>query len=116
MSTEVANQDQPQEQAQKEPVEAPAENGDSNSKVQEGSEEVKSKLAEKEDQTASEPSTEPQSAAEETTCSPLEEKIIRQVEVRLPIETLFRNLILPHFYYNYKNFFTLVLFWRQEFA
>ena len=83
MSTEVAEQVQPEEQAPKQPEEATAENGDSSSKVEEVNEEVKSKLSEKEEQSAPPSSTD--AAADSTTCSPLEEKIIRQIEVRMHV-------------------------------
>ena len=81
MSTEVAEQAQPDEQAPKQSEEATAENGDSSSKAPDVSEEVKSKEGATEEQSEPPPSTE--SAADSTTCSPLEEKIIRQIEVRV---------------------------------
>ena len=85
MSAEVAEQakdQQPEEQPQQKPSEAATENGDSSSKPQDGGEEGKPKPSEKEEQSVSEVG-EP-GGTEPTTCSPLEEKIIRQVEVSTP--------------------------------
>lgn len=86
MSTEVAEQakdQQPEEQPQQKPSETAKENGDSSSKPQDDGDEVKSKSGEKEAQSASDVG-EP-GGTEPTTCSPLEEKIIRQVEVGNPL-------------------------------
>ena len=99
MSAEVSAQEQPVEQAQKAPAETAAENGDPSPKVPENGEEVKSKKTEKEEQGASSSSAGEQEVSDASTCSPLEEKIIRQIEVRLPSETRFQNMILPVFYY-----------------
>lgn len=85
MSAEVAEQEQqPQEQPEEKPSEAATENGDSSSKPQEDGEEVKSKPCEKEEQAVETSGAGEQGGAEPTTCSPLEEKIIRQVEVGSP--------------------------------
>ena len=85
MSAEVAEQEQhPQEQPEEKPDEAATENGDSSSKSQEDGEEVKSKPSEKEEPAVETSDTGEQRGAEPTTCSPLEEKIIRQIEVGSP--------------------------------
>ena len=81
MSTEVTDQDQPQEQAEKQPTEAATENGDSSSKPKVDGEEVKSKPDAKEEQTVAASEASEQVGTDPTTCSPLEEKIIRQIEV-----------------------------------
>ena len=81
MSAEVADQGQPQDQAKEKPSEAAPENGEPSSTAPENGEEVKSKVSEKEEQATPDSTSEVHDVSKPTTCSPLEEKIIRQVEV-----------------------------------
>lgn len=81
MSTQVADHDQPQEQAKEQSSDVATEEENSNSKVAENGEDIKSKVTEKEEEAVTSSTSADQDANESTTCSPLEEKIIRQVEV-----------------------------------
>ena len=110
MSTEVADLDQPQEQAKEQPSDVATEEENSTSKVAENGEEIKSKVSEKEEEAVSSSTLADQDANESTTCSPLEEKIIRQVEVGCRMKPHFERkhinvgyAILLQFYFGDRN-------------
>ena len=109
MSAEVTDHDQAQKQAKEQPSEVATEKEDSSSKVAENGEEVKSKSSEKEEEAVTSSTSADQDASESTTCSPLEEKIIRQVEVgcytkfRSEMEQNVGYAILLQFYFGDRN-------------